>query len=90
MTDEYELDYSDHCGRIERDGRSIEIQIYRGREREDASWILEIVDDLSGSSIVWDELFETDQEAYDCLMKEIEAQGLNKVIDEAPDAPMPD
>jgi len=90
MFDEYEVAYSERCGGIERQGRSVQLQIYRGKDQEDAGGILEIVDDHSGSSIVWDELFETDQPAYDYLMNEIHAQGLDKVIDDAPKARLPD
>jgi hypothetical protein len=88
MDDEYELEYSTHCGRIERDGRSVQVEIYRGKDQNE-EWILEIVDDSSGSSIVWDEQFESDQVAYDYLMKEIDNQGLAKLIDDAPEAQLP-
>lgn len=86
MDAEYELEYSSHCGRIERDDRSVQVHIYRGKDQEDKNWILEIVDEKSGNSIVWDDPFESDQAAYDYLMKEIEDQGLAKVIDDAPEA----
>jgi len=79
-----ELEYSGHCGCIESDGRSVQVQIYRGKGEE--GWSLEIVDDDSGSSVVWDDLFESEQAAYDSLLKEIEELGLAKVIDDAPQA----
>jgi hypothetical protein len=89
MDDEYDLEHSSLCGRIERDGRSVQVEIYRGKEQEESGWVLEVVDDSSGSSIVWDEQFDTDQDAYDCLMKEIDEQGLADIIDNAPEAQLP-
>lgn len=88
MEDEVELEYSKLCQFIERDGRAVEINIYRGSD-ETEGWILEIVDDSTGSSIVWDELFETDDAAFQFLFKEIEVQGLDGVIDDAPEAKLP-
>jgi hypothetical protein len=87
MDEEYELEHSIHCGRIARDGRSVQVEIFRGKKEE--RWLLEIVDEDSGNSVVWDDPFETDQAAYDYLLKEIEEQGLAKVIDDAPDAQLP-
>jgi len=89
MNDEFELEYSEHCGALERDGRSIDIQIYRGVSPEEGAWVLEIVDGASGSSIVWDEDFEDDEAAYKFLMNEIQQHGLGKLIDDAPEAQLP-
>lgn len=88
MGDEYELEYSGRCGRIESEGRSVKVEIYRGKNQEEG-WSLEIVDEQTGNSIVWDELFETDLVAYNYLLWEIEEQGLAKVIDDAPEAQLP-
>lgn len=31
MNDDYELEHSNHCGPMKRDGRSIQVEIYRGK-----------------------------------------------------------
>lgn len=90
MDDEYELEYSGLGDRIERDGRTVQVQIYRGKGATEEGWILQLVDESSGSSICWDELFETDREAFDYLLKEIDEEGLDRVIDDAPEAQFPD
>ena len=88
MDDDIELEHSPLCQQIERDGRSVRVEIYRGKDR-DEDWLLEIVDLHTGSSIVWDDLFKTDREAYDFLLAEIADEGLNKLIDDTPKAQLP-
>ena len=45
----------------------------------DSPWVLEIVDDF-GNSTVWDEQFETDHDALDCALDEIEEEGIDAFI----------
>ena len=89
MNDEFELEFSTYCQHLERDGRSVQVEIYRGKDR-DEPWILEIVDDDTGSSILWDDQFKTDKDAFDFLLAEINKNGLDKVIDDAPEVPFPE
>jgi len=63
--------------KIERDGVSLEVAIYRS---EDSQWILEVVDD-TGTSIVWNEQFATDRAALDELMKTIERDGIQAIVE---------
>jgi hypothetical protein len=65
------------CDKIERDGISLEVAIYRS---EDSQWILEVVDD-SGTSIVWDEQFATDRAAFDELVKTIDRDGIRAIVE---------
>lgn len=65
---------------ISRDGRSVEVEIYRA-ENED--WILEVVDQ-HGNSTVWDDRFPTDQSALDEAMRTIDEQGIDAVIGPPP------
>ena len=65
------------CDKIERDGISLEVAIYRS---EDSQWILELVDE-SGTSIVWDEQFATDRAALDELMKTIDRDGIRAIVE---------
>ena len=59
-----------------QDGKTVEICIYR---MPDSPWVLEIVDDF-GNSTVWDEQFETDHDALDCALDEIEEDGIDAFI----------
>ena len=62
---------------IERDGLTLQVEIYRG---EDSQWILEAVDQR-GTSTVWSDEFATDQAALDELMKTIESEGIRSIIE---------
>ena len=59
---------------ITRDGATVRVSIYRGRE--DAGWILEIEDGLGGST-VWDDVFDSDQAALDEALRTIEEDGIH-------------
>lgn len=85
MEDEIELEHSTLCQQIERDGRCVQVEIFRDKNR-DEGWLLEIVDLDTGSSVVWDELFETDRKAFELLLAEIADEGLDKLIDNTPKA----
>ncbi len=58
---------------IERDGNWVKVLIYRGVG--DAGWILEVEDQLGGST-VWDDPFDTDQGALDAALRAIEEDGI--------------
>jgi yecA family protein len=63
---------------ITRDGSSVRVFIYRGRE--DPGWILEIEDELGGST-VWDELFDSDRAALDEALQTIEQDGIHTLAE---------
>ena len=54
------------CREITVDGITIQIDIYRGKD--DSGWILEVIDEENASTI-WDEPFDTDQEALDAAQQ---------------------
>ena len=58
---------------VTRDGITVAICIYRGKDEE--GWILEIEDEQGGST-VWNEQFPTDQAALDEAMRTIDAEGI--------------
>lgn len=57
---------------IELEELQLNIEIYR--LEYDPKWALEVVDQ-HGTSTVWDELFETDQAAFDEVMRTIKDEG---------------
>lgn len=80
IDDDTPIIYSPLNRTVSRNGRSVEVQIYRA-ENED--WILEVVDE-HGNSTVWDDLFPTDQAALDGAMRTIDEQGIDAVIGPPP------
>jgi len=61
---------------IERDGRSVKVGIY---EDGTGGWLLEVVDEF-GNSSVWDQSFETEQDALDEALKTIREEGIESLI----------
>ena len=59
-----------------KDGKSIEIEIYR---MPDAAWNVQVVDTF-GNSTVWDDEFESDKEALQFVLAEIERDGIDEFI----------
>lgn len=59
-----------------KDGKSIEIEIYR---MPDTAWNVQVVD-IFGNSTVWDDEFESDKEALQFVLAEIERDGIDEFI----------
>lgn len=55
-----------------KDGVAIDLQIYR---LEDTAWSLEVVNSAN-TSIVWDDLFATDDEAYAEFKRTVREEGM--------------
>ena len=55
------------------EGQDVRIEIYR--LEHDPAWKLEIVDQ-AGTSVVWDDTFDTDQEAWDEAFIALDEEGL--------------
>jgi hypothetical protein len=77
--DEFTLNESKLSGFITRDDMTIEVCIYRGDAER--TWQLEIVNQ-EGTSIVWDDRFETDQAALDEVKRTIETEGIASFLSE--------
>ena len=61
---------------VEKDGRSVHVAIYEDGAGE---WLLEVVDEF-GNSSVWDQSFETEQDALDEALKTIREEGIESLI----------
>lgn len=59
-----------------RDGKSVQVEIYLG---DDGGWILEVVDQY-GNSTVWDDPFQSAQEAMDEALNDIDENGIDSLI----------
>ena len=76
MDEENDVKFSPLCQVVEQDGKSVEIEIYEDGE---GGWILEVIDEHENSTL-WDEPFDTDQEALDEALNTIEEEGIDSLI----------
>ena len=81
MYEENDLIDSDLQQSFSKDGRTVEIYIYR---MPDTEWTLEIVDEYDNST-VWNETFATDQLALDAALKAIEQESIHGFVGPGPD-----
>ena len=75
---EPEIVMSPLCREIVQDGTKIQVDIYRGED--ESEWILEVIDEENAST-VWDDPFNTDQEALDEVMEVIEKDGIRSFLE---------
>lgn len=66
------LEYSVHCRAHVHDGATLDVQIYR---MPHGRWSLEVLNE-AGTSIVWDELFDTDDAAWAEFERTLKDEGL--------------
>lgn len=76
MTEEFELEMSPLSQPITVDGKTIQVDIYRG---DKGGWILEVIVE-SNSSLVWDDEFDTDEAALEEVKRTIESDGIDSLI----------
>jgi uncharacterized protein len=72
-----EIVMSPLCREITGDGTKVQVDIYRGED--ESGWILEVIDE-ENTSTVWDDPFDTDQEALDAVMKVIAQDGIRSFL----------
>ena len=63
-----------------RDGVTVRIEIYRLEDRP--GWSLEVVND-KGTSMAWDELFDTDDAADAAFRDTVAVEGMTTFLDSA-------
>ena len=69
-----EVEFSPLCRSVTRDGTTVRVAIYRVPEIE-PQWSLEVVDRFEMST-VWDDLFDTDEDAFMAFEDALEAEGI--------------
>ena len=69
--------YSGLSRKVARDGVTVEVSIIR---LEHTEWSLEVVNN-AGTSIVWDELFASDEEAYAEFERTVAEEGMQTFLD---------
>jgi hypothetical protein len=70
--------HSGLSGVVSKDGVTVEVFIYR-LERE-LSWTLEVVNAV-GTSIVWDDLFASDEDAFAEFQRTVDEEGMRSFLD---------
>ena len=59
-------------------GASVEVKIYR--LEHDPKWAMEVVNE-NGTSTVWDNLFDTDEEALQAFQLALDEEGIDAFLD---------
>ena len=76
MNEEIELIESPLGGPFQGNGIIVDVRIYKKIGEE---WTLEVID-AEGDSTVWEDSFETDEEALAEFIEEFESEGLEAII----------
>ena len=82
IDDDPEVEYSQFCEEVRRDGTTVKLQIYRLKGGTEG-WSLEVVDSQDGST-VWGDLFATDQDARDEFYRTLDAEGIRSFFVDHP------
>ena len=77
MADEVEIEMSPLCRTVESDGMTVRIDIYRSSQ---SGWILEVVD-KKGTSIVWNDQFDSDTLALEEFQRTLEQEGMAAIVE---------
>jgi hypothetical protein len=72
--------------RVTRDGITVEVVIVR--LEDESKWSLEVVN-AKNTSIVWDELFSTDEDAYAEFERTVAEEGMRTFLDSGKVIPFP-
>ena len=65
-------------GIVSKDNVTVEVIIVR--LENEPKWSLEVVND-AGTSIVWDDLFDSDEDAYAEFQRTVEEEGMRAFLD---------
>ncbi|KJS08219.1 MAG: hypothetical protein VR73_06170 [Gammaproteobacteria bacterium BRH_c0] len=76
MTDDYDVKMSPLSQRFEQDGKVVNIEIYEDGE---GGWLLEVVDE-DNNSTMWEDSFDSDDEALAEALAAIEEHGIDTLI----------
>ena len=74
-----EVEFSPLSQSVTRDGITVRVAIYRVPEIE-GRWSLEVVDRFE-TSTVWDDLFDTDEDAFVAFEDALEAEGIGNLTE---------
>ena len=72
------LVHSRLSGIVSKDDITVEVFIYR--LENESNWSLEVLNN-AGTSIVWDDLFDSDEDAYAEFQRTVEEEGMRAFLD---------
>ena len=72
------LVHSGLSGIVSKDDITVEVFIYR--LENEPKWSLEVVND-AGTSIVWDDLYDSDDDAYAEFQQTVDEEGIRAFLD---------
>ena len=73
MDHEYKIIKSALSRKFTREGITVDVEIYRGEA--DSVWVLEVIDQ-EGASTVWEDTFQTEQDALNEVFQTIASEGI--------------
>ena len=76
--DDMPVIYSSHCQVVERDGVTLDVQIYR---IPTSNWALEVLNE-NNTSFVWDDQFDQDVDAWAEFQRTLREEGLEAFVDD--------
>jgi hypothetical protein len=78
LEEDPEITYSPFCAKYEKDGRTVEVSIFR--VEPETTWHLEVINEMN-TSTVWDDPFDTDADAFAEFMATVEEEGMGAFED---------
>lgn len=80
---EQEIELSEHSSEVTHDGITVQVGIYRAAGSQDG-WNLEVVDE-DDNSLIWEDTFESDQDAWDEFERAVSEEGIEQLVGPAVD-----
>lgn len=78
MEEDPKIVYSSRCTNFSKDGQTVEVNIFR--IETESTWHLEVINEQN-TSTVWDDPFDSDEEAYAEFLSTVEAEGMGAFED---------
>ena len=78
MEEDPEIVYSSRCTKFSKDGQTVEVNIFR--IETESTWHLEVINEQN-TSTVWDDPFDSDDEAYSEFLSTVEVEGMGAFED---------
>jgi hypothetical protein len=78
MEEEYKIIDSPLSREYTAEGHSVDVQIYSDEDQKE--WILEVVNE-AGTSILWDDPFDSDEKALEAFIQTVEKEGIQAFLE---------
>ena len=78
MEEDPKIVYSSRCTKFFKDGQTVEVNIFR--IETESTWHLEVINEQN-TSTVWDDPFDSDEEAYAEFLSTVEVEGMGAFED---------